>query len=108
MELDRRIAEEWRELLHALVVASPGMMRLNRGAAASVGGSGARIPSGVGSCGVRSRSCRDRISSRVGTRVVSGVGAGGGTGVCPGAVAVHARTSDPKARATILRDGPAH
>src|SRR5215813_2843367 len=89
-----------------MLSASPGTTRLNRGAPAPLGGSAARIPSGVGSSGVRICRCRDRVSSRVGygggVAVVSGAEAGGGVGVCACAVALHARTSAPRAAATIL------
>src|SRR5262249_59720691 len=85
--------------------ASSGMIRLNRGGAASRGGSGARIPSGVGSSGVGRRCCRARISSSVGAFVGAGVGGGAGAeeggGVCAPAVAAHTRTSAPRAAATI-------
>ena len=87
-----------------MLSASPGMVRLSRGTPVSREGSWARIPSGVGSCGLRICRCRDRISSRVdaggGAAVVSG--AGEGAGGCACAVAVHARASAPTAAATIL------
>src|SRR5262249_7426848 len=59
----------------------------------------------VGSSGVRTCECRDRISFGVAAGgdavVVSGAVAGEGTEVCAYAVAVHTSTSAPTAAATI-------